>query len=98
VRKRAIGYAILLTNDSAYWTLPRRRTVDADFRINEGRTLSGELKWGKAASEGTMRGRENPIILTGSYTLNWQDYSEIGEINYGRFRYLLVEIKADILN
>ena len=39
------GYAILLTNDAAYWTPPTRslETIDAAFRVHEGRTIGGRL-------------------------------------------------------
>ena len=51
------GHAVLLTNDPLYWKLPRRQdTVDSDFRVHEGREISGELAWSPRASPGTMRG------------------------------------------
>jgi len=91
-KKDIKGYAILLTNDSSYWSEPRGMTVDANFRINEGRTLSGELCWGDKASDGTMRGREKPILLKGVYNVIWNDYSELTGSTYNKFRYLLIEI------
>jgi len=36
------GYAVLLTNDSGYWK-EGATTVDAAFRLPEGRILTGEL-------------------------------------------------------
>ncbi len=43
-RNDIAGYAVFLTNDSAYWITPRNsNTVDASFRIHQGRILSGEL-------------------------------------------------------
>ena len=40
------GFAILLTNDPSYWQPPQRdETVDAAFRIHEGRNVNGELAW-----------------------------------------------------
>jgi len=90
-----IGYAIFLTNDSAYWSTPRdSQTVDASFRIHHGRILTGELTWGVRASEGTMRGREKALHIKGVYNLNWQDYSAPSQGSYGRFRYLLVKIES----
>ena len=62
------GYAVLLTNDSSYWSLPvQRNTVDADYRVHEGRVLSGPLAWAARAGPGTMSGRESPIHLKGNY-------------------------------
>lgn len=90
-----VGYAIFLTNDSSYWKPPRdRKTVDADFRIHQDRTLTGKLRWGPGASEGTMRGREEAILIKGVFNLDWQDYSEPSEASYGKFRYLLVKVSG----
>lgn len=87
------GYAILLTNDSAYWSPPRNnRTVYDSFRINQGRTLTGWLGWGSSASGGTMHTREEAISIDGVYNLDWQDYSEPSRKSYGKFRYLLVKV------
>lgn len=89
----SMGYAVFLTNDSAYWKPPRNSgTVDADFRIHQGRVLAGSLHWGPGASRGTMRGREDTISIKGVYSLNWQDYSKPSKASYGKFRYLLVEV------
>jgi hypothetical protein len=93
---RATGNAVLLTNDPSYWTPPRSdRTVDADLRLYEGRELRGSLGWGTQASDGTKRGRENNIQLTGHYSLRWEDYSQASaEAKARRFRYLVA--KAEI--
>ncbi len=89
-----VGYAILLTNDSAYWARSRNsQTVDADFRIEEGRIVHGELKWGAGASEGTKRGREKPLRLSGHYNTTWVDYSRPSTGSYGTFRYTAVEVR-----
>ena len=89
-----VGYAVLLTNDSSYWKIPATRdTVDAAFRIHEGRDISGELAWAARAGSGTVRGRESPIKLRGSYRLSWQDYSTFVGRPYGKFRYLAVTVK-----
>ena len=86
------GYAVILTNDSAYWKSPTTETVDAEFRMHEGRILNGELAWGTEAGAGTMRKREKPIKLTGTYKLSWKDYSQVSSTSYGKFRYLFLEI------
>jgi hypothetical protein len=87
------AYVVLLTNDSAYWTTARtEKTVDAGFRLHEGRTLCGELKWSTAAGPGTKKAREDPLQVSGSYVVAWRDYSGVTARSYGRFRYLLVPI------
>ena len=86
------GYAIILTNDSSYWKSTATETIDTKFRIHDGRVLNGELDWHPETSSGTMRGREKPIKLTGTYKLNWKDYSQVSGTSYGKFRYLFLEI------
>jgi hypothetical protein len=90
---RVTGWAIMLTNDSAYWQPPGGGpTIDADFRLHEGRTLQGTLHWREGASAGTMRGREEPLELNGVYPLMWRDYSHPSSKTYGLFRYLAVRV------
>jgi len=92
------GYAIILSNDSAYWKTPSTRQQDPPggygnkFRIHEGEILNGELAWHPETSSGTMRGREKPIKLTGTYKLSWKDYSQVSSTSNGKFRYLFLEI------
>jgi len=88
------GFAVLLTNDSSYWKVPTYRdTVDADFRVHEGREVSGELAWSARASPGTVGGRKSPIRIRGSYRLRWQEYSSFPGMSYGSFRYLAVSVE-----
>jgi hypothetical protein len=78
-RKNFTGYAIMLTNDSSYWSEPSiQGTIDCKFRLQEGRVLEGKLAWGKEASEGTTKGREQALVLNGRYGVQWQDYSPEG--------------------
>lgn len=92
--RNTFGYAIFLTNDSAYWKEPAGAdTFDTAFRINENKEISGELRWGKGASEGTIKNRKDGLSLRGSYQFKWQDYHEIKDKPYGKMRYLLVEIR-----
>lgn len=86
------GYAIFLTNDSAYWKQPSALDHGyASFAMNDGRRVSGALAWGDRASAGTRRKREGEIGIRGGYELRWNDYSSLGEERYGRFRYLCVK-------
>ena len=87
------GYAVLLTNDPSYWKVaPQGDTVDSDFRVHEGREISGALAWATRASSGTVGGRK-PIRIRGSYQLHWQEYSDFPEKpRRGRFRYLAVSV------
>ena len=87
------GHAVLLTNDPLYWNCPRRKTMDSDFRVHEGREISEELAWDLCASPGMVKRREKPIQLKGSYPLRWQDYSYFSGKPLGEFRYLAVSVK-----
>ena len=96
-RKNWVGYAILLTNDSAYWNPSKRGSSVCDqFRLTDKRVITGELGWSETAGKGTTKGREVPIILKGSYTCEWRDYYEFKESGYiqgsGRFKYLAIGI------
>ncbi len=91
----AVGYAILLTNDNAYWKKTKKTdAVDSDFRFHQECVLQGTLKWGDFASEGTKRGREKTLELQGKYSADWKDYSMPGEGSYGIFRYISVKVPA----
>ena len=88
------AYAVLLTNDSSYWKVPTHRdTVDAAFRVHEGRAVSGALAWAARASSGTVEGRESPIQIRGSYRLRWREYSNFPGKSYGSFRFLAVSVE-----
>jgi len=87
------GCAILLTNDPSYWSKPKREiTVDESFRLTDGRTLEGSLAWLEHAAPGTIRSREKPINLSGTYTAAWKSYSSPSAIPGGDFRFLLWRI------
>ena len=91
--KAQAGFAALLTNDPTLWKHPSSTaTVDAAFRLHEGRTITGEMAWSRRASAGTTKGRKDPIRLNGSYDLHWQDYADMGDGDYRRFRYLAVQV------
>lgn len=87
------GYAILLTNDRSYWNPSQKdQTVDADFRIHEGRMANGKLVWAETASAGTMLNRESPIVLRNNYQMIWEDYSNLDITQRGQFRYLCIKV------
>lgn len=93
-RSEVTGFAVLLTNDSAYWKQPNiYNTVDRDFRLHERRRLSGIMHW-RGAGLGTMRSREDPLQLKREYLLNWHDHSRPSSASYGQFRYLIAEINV----
>lgn len=93
--KQRRGFAIFLTNDSAYWKAPARSGhAYSEFAMNENREISGSLEWGETVSAGTRRGRDETITILHQYRLQWRAYSSVAVKHYGDFRYLCVEAQA----
>lgn len=95
-----LGYAVLLTNDKAYWNEPRagwELRNDGDFRIHEGcEPISGKRCWKMKheiiqSTEGSM----GPLEFRGVYPVQWEDYATFNgnPIQNGVFRYTVVKIK-----
>jgi hypothetical protein len=92
-QKNFTGYAVLVTNDSAYWIKPAYHdTVDAKFRINNGRVLEGIFDWGPNASNGTKKSREQFLILQNKYDVQWVNFSRPSLSSYGEFRSLTIMV------
>jgi hypothetical protein len=97
------GYAdfacvLVLSNDRSYWQSPvRPDSIDAAFRLHEGRILAGTLSWAARAAAGTTKGREAPLQLANRYTCCWHDYSRVGlsDSRATVFRYLLIVAGTD---
>ena len=87
------GIFVLLTNDPSYWRAPtHQRVTNAQaFRVHDGMKVSGVRAWGAKTGQGTMKGIESPIELTGTYALQWHDYSDVNGPR-GKFRCLVVEV------
>jgi len=92
------GAVILLTNDHLYWQPPTQDdVVDYEFRLTDGKVLEGELSWADNVGKGTVgKKRDHPIVLDGTYELDWRDYEYQIPSNpegSGEFRYLVVEVE-----
>lgn len=83
-----MGFTITLSNDPLYWSKPIRPTIADEFRLWEGRSLTGSLGWAEHAGAGSTQGREERLILSGEYPLHWAEYSTLGEGRNEQFRYL----------
>lgn len=93
MQRNIIGYAVLLTNDSAYWAKPAyHNTVDANFRIHDGRVLAGVLDWGVNASDGIKKNREQSLVLRNKYIVQWENFSHPSHESYGEFRTLTINV------
>jgi hypothetical protein len=94
-RPNTTGLALMLTNDSGYWSPPTRPNVyDAAFRLYDQRRLHGMLSWDERAALGTTRGREAALNLLGRYDLKWRRYSKFDSQKNGEFLYLAVNIDS----
>lgn len=70
-------------------------TVDAAFRLHNGRVLPRRLIWSDTAGDGTRRGRDKPLELTGAYELCWRDFSTVTQGPGGKFRILPVTVTPE---
>lgn len=86
------GYAIVVSNDPAYWNAGRGQGIDTAFRLDEGRRVGqANLTWETHAGPGTVKNREEPISIAGCYTLRWQPYSRLSD-GAGEFRCLILSV------
>jgi len=89
----AVGLALVLTNDSAYWKPATAGVCYERFSLVQGRHLSGTLAWGPTAGAGTTKGRSEPICLSGSYDIEWRTYSSLPVASWNEFRYLAIPVR-----
>lgn len=91
----ATGYAIFLTNDSAYWKHTGSSKYDGAFRMHQGRTVCGPLSWTQIPHWLSHELRPS-LTLHGQYRCEWQEYSDLnqseGHGTRRQFRYLVHEI------
>lgn len=85
------GMAILITNENMLWERNDRPVSDTKFHIHDGRKVLGSLQWAPGTSEKTKHAYK-AITLSGVYTLQWRDYSNIGNGKKPQFRYLRADI------
>jgi hypothetical protein len=82
------GVAIMLTNEPGLRAPPKRPGArDTNFRLHEGRTLTGHLQWGTGDTP------RHDQTLAGTYPLQWNDYSTV-EGPKGQFRWLAVPVTS----
>jgi len=94
------GYAMLLTNDHLYWSKPKKKGIDSEFKLHEfdennaRRSITGVLNWNPDAGDGSTAGYDKEIDLKNEYALNWSSYSELADDSGQRhqFKYLLTHI------
>jgi hypothetical protein len=87
--RNSIGYAIMLTNDTSYWSEAGPTTTAAEFSIHHEREIPSDVEMRWAAHTGFAGGREQPVLLRSCYTCSWANYSTVAG---HRFRYLLLKV------
>ena len=89
------GYAIWMTNDPSYWNAPKSNFAGyAAFSVHSGSVKEGSMVWGVSMNKGSIKGRENPLFLSGKYHIDWHDYSHMVAKN-GVFMYAVVPVTGD---
>ncbi len=68
------GIAVMLSNDCKLWTGQDKGLTDTQFRVHEGREVSGMLEWSEETST-QITAKNPPLNLIGSYRMNWHSYS-----------------------
>lgn len=86
------GYVVWLTNDSSYWTSPRSKGVGyADFSVHHGAVKEGNMQWADSMGQGSIKAREDTLILVGKYNISWNQYSDLKERN-GIFKCCIIKV------
>lgn len=87
------GYTVFITNELSYIRKPLKEDcVYQQFSLEDGIIKTGNLDWGKNASEGTKKNCEQPIQLRENYYIKWENYSKLDDSNTGTFMYLVNKI------
>ena len=91
--KGAIGFAILLSNEPAYWKGSRASGVSNNFDVSEGRIIPAgiSLDWRAGASDGTRKGNGAPFVMMKEHSISWSNYSTIAG---SEFRYAIVKTEG----
>ena len=83
---------ITLTNDPALWNGPTKTNLfSAAFDTQEGKIVTGTLKWAPKTSDNTKR-RYSKVKLFGIYKMKWENYSQV-DGKFGQFRYLHIPVQ-----
>lgn len=94
------GYTIWLTNVNAFWNGQPNGSLYDEFRIFESRKINGTLNWKTGAGKGTIKNREKPINIKGTYDIKWSKYSDVVPApivmpyTKGTFKYCIIEVTS----
>jgi len=90
------GYALWLTNDHKFWNWDwknrKEKPLGTQFDVSHGETKKGSLQWEVGQSKAAERGES--VFLKDSYTIEWEEYSQVPDEPYGILKYAIVEVKG----
>lgn len=94
-----VGYAVLLTNDPAYWNTPPagwESRNDGHFRMHEGcEPISGKRFWTNKGAYIPPGAGWEALEFHGVHPVQWRNYMHDNQAPYGGlFRYVLIELCA----
>ena len=83
------GYAIMLTNDSAYYDNTNRLSAYDNFKIYHTAIRCGMLTWGQTQKGSTLvSGNRRNFTLNNSYTMKWHPFNN----GVDNFKYLINKV------
>jgi len=90
-----VGFTVFITNYNVYWEKRKEENYtpkDLNFRIDEGKEISGKRIWLNNPSINTTGNeRIGGVNLKGKYVMEWKPFSEIGDTSNSIFKYLLLK-------
>ncbi|MGO9481150.1 MAG: hypothetical protein ACLP05_05150 [Candidatus Kryptoniota bacterium] len=84
------GFAVFLTNDSAYWNKAKESGICAQFSMDEKRPASRRLAWTRPPKQSSVGiERMDAIQLDRQYSLHWEGYAVLKST---KLRFLAVAV------
>ena len=100
----SVGYALWLTNNPAYWenAFSNKASYYKPFHAPDGSVKTGEMyyesineKTGRPPQILNEKAYSKPVLLNGSYTIRWHEYSVLDVPQNGLFKYAVVKVPND---
>ena len=95
------GYTIWLSNVDGFWNGQLNGSLYDEFKIFEGRKINGTLNWKTGVGIGTIKNRDKPINIKGTYDIKWTEYSNlvpapsVQPYSKGEFKYCIIEVSSN---
>jgi hypothetical protein len=86
------GFAVWLTNDTAYWKASYNASYYSEFHAPQGSVKAGIMKYQNGAKLLRNPAYSAPIELNGQYRIAWEKFSSVGTAKHGEFKYAVVRV------